>query len=160
VDVWGRDRTQSSRDNRYFFDNGAKITTDYDDIARKAWEKGETPTDKLLIAKQWQDIDLFTEALALGADPNALHEDGTSLIMGCAKGGQPDFIEALLATGQCRVEADERGFPPSYHAGLMARRLAGTTSFDDVIERYQRAFDLLHPEEMRQGCKLDIKPEP
>ncbi len=153
-------RPKSSQDNRFFFDGGAAIGTDRDTVRRQEWEQGKTPDDKLFIANRLQDIALFKEALSLGADPNARFEDGTPILLDCAKGGWPDFIEVLLATGRCVIELDGRGLPPSYHAGVMVRRLAGSTIFEDVIERYKLAFEVLHAEEMRQGLSMQLKPPP
>lgn len=155
-------QAESSKENRYFFDDGGDISTDVDKHVQDAWDQADTPDEKLVVAKRNQNLELFKQALTLGADPNAIQPNGDTIIMGCAHGGRPDFIQALIATGKCRLDLDKNGLPPSYHAGLMARRLAGTTIFDDVIERYQEAYELLHAEEMRQEVRMAPKtgPEP
>lgn len=65
----------------------------------------------------WKDIDLVRQALAEGADPNGIGEDGGTPLYHAVAGGELGVVRALLKAG-ARVSADREKESRTLHAAV------------------------------------------
>jgi serine/threonine-protein phosphatase 6 regulatory ankyrin repeat subunit B len=80
----------------------------------------EKSNASLLLAVRKNDLRLLNEALAQGADVNAIASDGMTVLMLAVQHGREDFVEALIGHG-ANLEAKR----PDGQTALMLAEHAG-----------------------------------
>lgn len=109
-----------------------------------------------------QDVVAFKKALDAGGDPNIVCDgDINPLIFQLANDGKLDWIKAALETGRLDLNVrNERGFPPSVIAGILARKNVKVPYMEDIASRYAEICKLLRSEEIRQMLDILTDPQP
>lgn len=142
---------------RSFFDTVAERGDLTDSTAIQRFNAADSADDRLVVALEWGDIELFRQALAGGADPNVIPKGSEApLVFELAKHGRLEWAKVLLDTGRCSLAKDSQNCPPSYYAGVLARQVAGVEGAEDLAQRYADLHGLLSAEESRQMKPRDL----
>ena len=104
-----------------------------------------SPNEKLAHSIEFGWLDLFKDALALGADANLVMEgDSEAIVFGLAANGQRDWLEALLASGRCDLTGvDRHGMDVSYAPSVNARRFATVHEVPQEAQHFAEIANLL-----------------
>lgn len=144
-----------SPSERRDFHGAAKRGELTEDFVQKLWDEAATPDDKLRVAMDYWDLELFKRALREGGDPNGIPQGfDIPFIHIFARGGRAEWAQAILDDPRCRITIDNKGLTPSFHAGVLARHVAGAPGADDLAKRWGDLHRLLLARELEQGILM------